>query len=102
VLSLCAAGAWPEATAIGALTVQGPIAATVPVPIPATATVSVRRLRPRRLRQLGLPERVLSVLSGATALAYDLEADGEVIGIAHNDHVAATCHRQRAAQGSRA
>ena len=49
----------------------GTIAATVPVPIPATATVSVRRLRPRRLRQLGLPERVLSVLSGATALAYD-------------------------------
>jgi hypothetical protein len=87
-LSVCAAGAWPVATAaIGVPTVQGPIAATVLAPIAATATASVqrrwaplrsaprgggllrRRLRLRHLRQLGLPERV-SVLSGTRPLAY--------------------------------
>jgi hypothetical protein len=43
-LSVCAAGAWPVATAaIGVPTVQGPIAATVLAPIAATATASVQR-----------------------------------------------------------
>ena len=58
------------------------IAATATAPIAATATVRCgggrrrcggsllpRRLRLRRLRQLCLPRRVLSVLSGATPLA---------------------------------
>lgn len=43
------------------------------------------RLRLRRLRQLGLPERVLSVPSDAAPLVMVLEADGQPIGIAFNE-----------------